>query len=181
MKKILLVLATAATFVAMPALAQAAPAADPQTMAAVKAMLDAMEARKMTMAAYAEMEKAMPAMMQAQFTSMIDSDAGLNAQQKKDMHARMERALPAMIDGMWAIMRDPAVLDEMMDQMALMYANNFTTAEINELAAFYRTPVGRKMIATVPKISADSMAMSQRVIMPRLNQLMQTFVQDLQK
>jgi len=32
MKKILLALATAATFVAMPALAQTAPAADPQTM-----------------------------------------------------------------------------------------------------------------------------------------------------
>ena len=35
MKKILLALATAATFVSMPALAQTAPAADPQTMAAV--------------------------------------------------------------------------------------------------------------------------------------------------
>jgi hypothetical protein len=86
-----------------------------------------------------------------------------------------------MLKAMSAVFKDPALIDEMIDEMVPLYANNFTTAEINELAAFYRTPIGRKMMASVPKIAAESMAISQRVVMPRMGKLMQDMMQELQK
>jgi hypothetical protein len=181
MKKILLVLSLAAAFAGLPSLALAAPAADPETTAAVKSMLDAMDTRKTMAATYAQMEKAMPAMMKSQIASMIAADTSLSPEQKRQAQAKLDRAMSGMLKAMSAIFQDPALIDEMVDEMVPLYANNFTTAEINELAAFYRTPIGRKMMATVPKIAAESMAISQKVVMPRMGKLMQDMMQELQK
>jgi hypothetical protein len=181
MKKILLVLSFAAAFAGLPACAFAGPAADPQTTAAVKAMLDAMETRKTMVATYAQMEAAMPTMMKSQIASMIAADTTLNPEQKRQAQAKLDRAMGGMLKAMSAIFKDPALIDEMIDEMVPLYANNFTAAEINELAAFYRTPIGRKMMASVPKIAAESMAISQRVVMPRMGKLMQDMMQELQK
>jgi hypothetical protein len=181
MKKILLVLSLAAAFSGMPASVLAAPATDPQTTAAVKSMLEAMDIRKTMVATYAQMEQAMPAMMKSQIASMIAADARLNPQQRKEVQAKLDRVLPGMVKAMNAIFADATLIDEMIDEMVPLYANNFTTAEINELAAFYRTPVGRKMMASMPKLSAESMAISQRVVMPRMGKIMQDMMQELQK
>jgi hypothetical protein len=34
----------------------------------------------------------------------------------------------------------------MVDNVATIYANNFTAAELREIEAFYRQPVGRKLL-----------------------------------
>lgn len=181
MKKILLVLSLASAFAGVPAFALAAPAADPQTTAAVKSMLDAMDMRKAMTATYAQMQQSMPAMMQSQIASMIAADPNLNAQQKKEAQAKLDRALPGMAKAISAIFSDPTLVDDMINEMVPLYANTFTTAEINELTAFYRTPVGRKMMASMPKLSNESMAIGQKVVMPRIGKLMQDMTQELQK
>jgi hypothetical protein len=179
MKKILLVLSLAAVFAGLPALA--APAADPQTTAAVKAMFDAMELRKTMAAANAEMEKALPAMFRAQIAGMIEADGSLSPQQKTEASAKFERGLPSMTKGMIDILRDPVLMDQVMVEMVPLYANNFTTDEINELAVFYRTPLGRKMMAVTPRLSAECMAISQKIVMPRIGKLIRDVMQELQK
>ena len=181
MKKFVLALSTAAAFAAFPSFALAAPAADPQATAAVKSMFDAMEIRKSMTAMYAEMQKAMPAMMRQQLGGMIQADTTITPEQKKAALAKVEQMLPRMSQSLAKIFNDPALIDEMMNEMVPLYTNNYTVAEIKQLTAFYQTPVGRKMMALMPKLGTESMAIGQRIMMPRVGKLMGEMAQDLQK
>ncbi|MFC0250771.1 DUF2059 domain-containing protein [Massilia consociata] len=186
MKKILVSLTAAAAFAVLPSFAQAAPAtpaavADAQTTAAVKALLDAMDVRKVMLAQFAEMEKSFPAMMRAQLSAVIQNDPNLGAEQKKEALAKVEQILPGAAQAMSKVFRDPTLIDEMISEMVPLYANNYTTAEIKELTAFYRTPLGRKMLAVTPRVTTESMAIGQRVVTPRLGALMQDIMQGVQK
>jgi hypothetical protein len=181
MKKILLALSLAAAFGGSPSYALAAPGDDPQTVAAVKDMLDAMDIHKTMAATYAQMEQAMPAMIKSQMAAMVDADSSLNAQQKTEAKAKLDRTMSTMLKSMGGMFRDPVLIDEMVNEMVPLYARHFTTAEIKDLAAFYRTSTGRKMLANLPRISAESAAISQKVIMPRMGKIMQDVMQELQK
>lgn len=187
MKKLLAAVAVSAAFASIPSFAMAqagataAPAAakavDPQTTAAVKQMLDAMEVRKMLSASFAEMQKTLPQMMRAQVTAMINADTSLDAARKQDAMAKVEKVLPGAAEAVAKVFRDPALIDEMMAEMVPLYANNYTTAEIRQLTDFYATPLGRKMLALTPRLSSESMAIGQRLVAPRLNTLMQDVMQ----
>lgn len=52
---------------------------------------------------------------------------------------------------------------EMSAEMAKVYERNFTPAEIKELLAFYKTPLGRKTLETLPKVMAESSKAGQRL------------------
>ncbi len=185
MKKLLAAVAVSAAFAGIPSVAMAqasAPAAaaatvDPQTTAAVKQMLDAMEVRKMLVASFAEMQKTLPQMMRAQVTAVINADTSLDAAKKQAAMAKVEQILPGAVEAIAKVFRDPALIDEMMAEMVPLYANNYSTAEIKQLSAFYATPLGRKMLALTPRLSAESMAIGQRLVTPRLNTLMQDIMQ----
>lgn len=185
MKKLLAAVAVSAALAGIPSFAMAqatAPAAatatvDPQTTAAVKQMLDAMEVRKMLVASFAEMQKTLPQMMRAQVTAMVNADTSLDAARKQEAMAKVEKVLPGAAEAVAKVFRDPALIDEMMAEMVPLYANNYTTAEIKQLTAFYATPLGRKMLALTPRLSSESMAIGQRLVTPRLNTLMQDIMQ----
>ena len=181
MKKFLVALTAAAAFAALPSFAIAAPATDPQTTAAVKSMLDAMDIRKGMVASFAEMEKTVPTMMRQQLEAMIKADPSMSAEKKNQALANIDSVLPGVLQAMNKVFRDPTLVDDMINEMVPLYVNNFTTAEINELAAFYRTPLGRKMMATMPRLAAESMAIGQRVVAPRLGKLMEDIMQSVQK
>ena len=178
MKKFALVLAAVAAFAGLPVFAHAA---DAQTTAAAKKLLEVMDARQAMLGSFAEMEKAMPVMMRSQAASMIENDTSMSAAQKRDAMAKVDKVLPGVAQALNQLFRDPALVDEMMAEMVPLYANNFTVAEINELAAFYATPVGRKMMTMMPKLSAESMALSQKIVLPRIGNLMQQALQEAQK
>ncbi len=163
-----------------PAPVAAAAAASPQANAAVKELLDAMDVRKMMAASFAEMEKALPQMMRAQMTAVINADPGADAEKKKAALAKVEQVLPVASQAINRMFKDPALIDEMMVEIAPLYARNYTVAELKELTAFYRTPLGRKMMALSPRLSAESMAIGQRIVAPRLNGVMQEVMQSAQ-
>ena len=140
-----------------------------------------MDARQAMLGSFAEMEKAMPAMMRAQAASMIQNDASLSAGQKRDAMAKVDKVLPGVAQALNQMFHDPALVDEMLAEMVPLYANNFTAAEIRELTAFYATPLGRKMMTMMPKLSAESMALSQKIVLPRIGNLMQQALQEAQK
>src|SRR6202789_4446487 len=45
----------------------------------------------------------------------------------------------------------------MVDGVATVYANNFTAAELREIEAFYRQPVGQKMLEKLPVIGQQAL------------------------
>ena len=181
MKKILLVLTVAATFAGLPSLTMAAPATDPQTATAVKAVLDAMEVRKTMTASLAGMEKQLPAMMRSQMETRIKGDRAMSAEKKQEALAKVDRTLPIVMQGVHRLFGDPALVDEMVAELVPLYARHYTVAELQELAAFYRTPLGRKVMATAPTLTSESMAAGQRVVTHRLGKLIQDIMQDIQK
>ncbi|MGH8852653.1 MAG: DUF2059 domain-containing protein, partial [Telluria sp.] len=138
MKKFVVALTAAAMFAAFPAFALAAPAADPQTTVAVKEMLEAMEMRKNMLAMYGEMQKAMPGIMRQQMVAVIQSDARLSAEQKKEAIDRADKSVPRVSQALGKIFSDPALVDEMITEIVPLYANNYTTAEIRQLTVFYK-------------------------------------------
>ena len=49
----------------------------------------------------------------------------------------------------------------MVDDIATVYANNFTAAELREIEAFYRQPVGQKLLEKTPVLAQQSMQVGQ--------------------
>ena len=54
-----------------------------------------------------------------------------------------------------------------------IYAETYTENELRQLAAFYRTPLGRRLMETMPALSARSAELTQRRIMDHMPELMQ--------
>jgi hypothetical protein len=51
---------------------------------------------------------------------------------------------------------------ELIDQVIPVYDKHFTHQEILELLAFYQTPIGKKTILVLPKVTNESMLAGQR-------------------
>jgi hypothetical protein len=51
----------------------------------------------------------------------------------------------------------------MVDGVATVYATNFTASELREIEAFYRQPVGQKMLEKLPVISQQALAVGQEI------------------
>ena len=51
----------------------------------------------------------------------------------------------------------------MVDGVATVYANNFTVQEMHEIEAFYRQPIGQKLLEKTPAISQQALAVGQEI------------------
>src|SRR5262245_31529794 len=86
----------------------------------------------------------------------------------------MQGMKPAIVQNRPAVERDydamlPVLLEvtnqrigEYIEVMATIYARNFTADELRQVAAFYQTPTGRKMLEKLPSLTQESMAAGQR-------------------
>lgn len=50
---------------------------------------------------------------------------------------------------------------ELTDEVARLYASNFTEQELKDILAFYKSPVGKKVLANQPKVVDASMKFAQ--------------------
>ncbi len=60
--------------------------------------------------------------------------------------------------------------NEVLNMTADIYGKRFTVDEIKQIGAFYRTPVGRKLMKDLPDISAESMERTSKLLQTRLPQ-----------
>jgi hypothetical protein len=54
-------------------------------------------------------------------------------------------------------------LNELIGQVAAVYARNFTVSEMRQLVAFYRTPAGQKFLDKGPEVTQETAAVSQNI------------------
>ncbi len=54
-----------------------------------------------------------------------------------------------------------ASLDDIYERLAKVYMENFTEAEIDQILAFYHSPVGEKMVAITPELTRKGMEIGQ--------------------
>ncbi|NVE00479.1 DUF2059 domain-containing protein [Massilia sp. BJB1822] len=174
MKKIVAsLLATLAIAAGQPAAAQDA-AVSPEQKAAIQELLDVMDYRAVMTAAMRQMGQALPTMMRANAEQAILSNPKLDEAGRKAALARMEQELPQMADTMQEVMLSPALMDDIIAETLPLYARHYTADEMRQIAAFYRTPVGKKTLQVMPQLMGEAMEMSQRVIAPHFQLIMQS-------
>ena len=108
-------------------------------------------AREMMAATGAENAfRAILAVMGAQITTVV-------VQQNKGKEKKAREILkPILADA-------ASRREEMVAQAAKVYAKRFSVAEMKQITDFYKTPVGRKLVAQLPQIMQESMQIGRRM------------------
>ena len=70
---------------------------------------------------------------------------------------------------------------ELTEQIAVVYATNFTVAEMKDIIAFYRGPTGQKLLAKGPMIVQQSMAAGQKLGAQIGRELQSRIIEELKK
>lgn len=181
MKKIAVALMLSAAC-ALPALAQtsvapqavaATPAVDPAAAAAARELLVAMDYRSVMMESFKQMTASLPAAIKAGAEGAVRADPKLNDEQRAKKLAELDESVPKIAAAITRMYSDPALVDEMLDAMIPVYAQHYSVAELRQLGAFYKTPVGAKTLRLMPQLMNEGMQAGQRIMMPRMQKLMQ--------
>jgi hypothetical protein len=143
----------------MPGMAQA-PAPSPETLATARELVAALQAAD-------NMKLLLPSIMQHIKPIIVQG----RPQVEKDFDV----IAPVMLEGF------RARLGDFIELIAVIYATNFTVAEIKELIAFYRGPVGQKLVAKTPAIAQQSMVASQKFGTQLANELQSRMTEELKK
>jgi hypothetical protein len=117
------------------------PAPSPEAMTAARELI-------VTMRAADYFKTIMPAIMQGLKPAIV--------QNRPQVERDYDALVPLLLEGMGAR------LNEMIDQVAALYARTFTAEELREVVAFYRGPTGQKFVQRLPLITQDSMVIGQR-------------------
>lgn len=107
--------------------------------------------------------------------------------------AIMQALKPAIVQGRPEVERDfdavmPLLLNavgsrigEMVDQMAAVYAHNFTPDEIHQLVVFYRGPLGQRFLEKMPVVMQESLAIGQAFGKQIAGELQSRMIEELRK
>lgn len=68
-----------------------------------------------------------------------------------------KKTMPEVPNEFWIEFRKEVNAEEIVNLMIPIYDKYFTEKEVDELIAFYNTPIGKKMISTLPTIMKESM------------------------
>jgi len=71
------------------------------------------------------------------------------------------------------VLNDPKLIDELYNEAMAIYSRYFTPQEMDQLAAFYRTPTGQKTLNMLPQLAQESMRAGQSIVAPRMQAALQ--------
>jgi len=153
----LLAVAFAATLCISPVAAQPAPA---DTLAAARELITIMRATD-------QLKQMLPTIMQALKHAI--------AQGRQQVERDLDTLMPVLLDGM------SSRIGDLVDQMAAVYARNFTSDEIRQLTTFYRSPVGQKFLEKMPTVMQESMSLGQAFGQQVATELQGKMIEELRK
>src|ERR1700760_1008524 len=78
-------------------------------------------------------------------------------QDRPEIERDYETMMPMVVDAF------TPYYTSMVDGIAAIYASNFTAAELRDIEAFYRQPTGQKLLAKMPAISQQALAVGQEI------------------
>jgi uncharacterized protein len=105
----------------------------------------------------------------------------------------MQQLKPAIVQGRPEVERDfdvmvPIMLDiantrsaVMIEEVATVYARNFSAGEMQQLIEFYRGPVGQKFLEKMPGIMQESMVVGQKFGQSVATELRGRMIEELRK
>jgi hypothetical protein len=111
------------------------------------------------LAAARELVQAMKATdtLKALLPAIISNMKAAVVQNRPEIEKQYDALMPIFADAA------NARLNELADQVAVVYARRFTLDELHQIKAFYQTPVGQKMITEQPAIARETMALGQQL------------------
>ena len=170
MKKIVISIVAAFTLAgAAPAFAQA----DAASTAAARELFEAMNFRTLMTGVMQQMSQNIGLSMRAGAEAAIQNNPNTTPEQKAAATAKMDAELPAVVATLQGVINDPGMIDEIITESVPLYARTYSADELKQIAAFYRTPIGAKMLATMPKLTAESMQIGQQIAARRIGPAMQ--------
>lgn len=91
------------------------------------------------------------------------SGAGkLGIQVMEAMSTQFQRSLPEVPTEFWKEVMKEVNPDKMIDLIIPIYKKHFTQAEVQQLITFYKSPIGQKVSATLPAVTAESMEVGEQ-------------------
>jgi uncharacterized protein len=72
-----------------------------------------------------------------------------------------DRAIDIIVEEMQKVA--PQAIDEIVDAVVVLYAQRFTKQEMQEIAAFYETPVGQKAIRELSPLMLEASKIGQTI------------------
>ena len=91
----------------------------------------------------------------------ITGAAAMGQQVMEQMRPGLQQAIPDVPASFWDDFIAEVKPDEITEMIVPIYSSHFTLQELDELIAFYKTPLGRKVIAEMPAVARESMAAGQ--------------------
>lgn len=90
------------------------------------------------------------------------SGAGtLGVQMMAQMLPALKQMAPQAPEAFWQEFMAEARPESLVDLIVPIYVKHFEEAELDELIAFYASPIGRKTVERLPAITAESMSVGQ--------------------
>lgn len=169
MKKPFAVFASAALLFCAPGFLQAAPLAssDPAVIAATREMLATMKAKETMAIVLAQMEQQMSATETMAAASAIVAK-NLTPEQKEEETRKAKARIAKVYAKNHAVLADPTLVDDLIEQLVPLYAETYTLEEIRQLTAFYASPLGQKMQASAPALLKRSAEISRWFVQTRM-------------
>src|SRR5690349_793244 len=140
--------------------APAAPAAaapvDPAKQAAIKNLLDAIDAQKLVGAignsAQMQAKQLVPAILS---DALSENKTMTDKQKQASVPSLQKNAVPKLVDSAGQVFATDAFKQDAMQAQYDAYAKYYSTQEINDLTAFYKSPTGRKFIQVQDQVGRD--------------------------
>jgi hypothetical protein len=99
----------------------------------------------------------LPDQYKAQLPAILLGLKPVLTQDRPEIESDFDAMIPAIVDAF------TPYYNAMIDDVAALYASNFTLSELRELEAFYRQPVGQKWLEKSQAIAQQSLQVSQDV------------------
>lgn len=116
--------------------------------------------------------------MQSQVESMITGQL-----QQLETCEAMKPAIEGYSKDMGALIGSKLTAEQFMPEIAQLYAEVFTQAELQGLLDFYRSPLGEKMLAKMPELMQRSMTIGQNqmtALMPEIEAAAERFGDEIE-
>jgi hypothetical protein len=133
------------------------------------------QTKEIMQAMFAQMESMYPSIID----SLVDKQTDLSSAQKEQVkkeHIERNRNFNSRFNEKFIKMIN---FEDYMNQVFYpLYDKFFTTAELNDLLAFYKTPTGQKFITATPQLTGESMKLAQAYLLPRIDGLMKEMMDE---
>jgi hypothetical protein len=100
---------------------------------------------------------------QAKIRQLLESTGAgnLGVQMMNQMLPSFKKLVPQAPDSFWDDILTEAKPETFVDMVVPIYDRHFSETEIDELVAFYSSPIGKKAVQELPAIMSESMAVGQ--------------------